>query len=254
MRAGPTSRWASSGRGREYGAAIQLHGDGGRRACLWEAAFWARSHSRPTDAEKWQGYPGTIKDLGDWAFCEGINRFVFHRYALQPWTPDRAPGMSMGPWGLHYERTETWWEQSKAWHEYLARCQFLLRQGLFVADLCLLSPEGSPQTIDRQKAFLSHTPGTEGQPLDRPGHDFDGCPPEVVLTRMSVKDGRLVLPDGMSYRMLVLPRSETMTPRLLRKIKELVRAGATVVGQSAGEVAWAERLSWMRHGTEGPRL
>ena len=182
------------------------------------------------DQEKWLGHPGGIKELGDWAFCEGINRFVFHRYAMQPWPGDARPGMSMGPWGLHYERTQTWWEQSKGWHEYLARCQFLLQQGLFVADICLLSPEGSPQTIDRQKAFISHAAGTEGQPLERPGHNFDTCPPEVVLTRMSVKDGQLVLPDGMSYRMLALPRSETMTPQLLRKIMDLVRAGATVAG------------------------
>ena len=182
------------------------------------------------DQERWLGHPGGIKELGDWAFCEGINRFVFHRYAMQPWPGDARPGMSMGPWGLHYERTQTWWEQSRAWHEYLARCQFLLQQGLFVADICLLSPEGSPQTIDRQKAFISHAACTEGQPLERPGHNFDTCPPEVVLTRMSVKDGKLVLPDGMSYRMLALPRSETMTPQLLRKIKDLVRAGATVAG------------------------
>ena len=172
-----------------------------------------------TDAEKWLGHPGSIKALGDWAFCEGINRFVFHRYALQPWT-DARPGMSMGPWGLHYERTQTWWEQSRAWHEYLARCQFLLQQGLFVADLCFLAPEMSPQRFK--------SPVKSG--LDRPGYNFDGCPPEVVLTRMTVKDGRLVLPDGMSYRLLVLPRVPAMTPALLRKIKDLVAEGATVVG------------------------
>jgi hypothetical protein len=179
--------------------------------------------------EKWQGHPANIKDLGDWAFCEGINRFVFHRYALQPWGNVR-PGMSMGPWGLHYERTQTWWEQSKAWHEYLARCQYLLQQGLFTADICMLSPEGSPQTLSSQRAFQSPASGEPEHPLERPGYNFDTCPPEVVLTRMSVKDGRLVLPDGMSYRVLVLPRVETMTPRLLRKIKELVEAGATVMG------------------------
>jgi hypothetical protein len=174
-----------------------------------------------TDAEKWQAHPGSIKAMGDWAFCEGINRFVFHRYALQPWTdPDRPPGMSMGPWGLHYERTQTWWEQSKAWHEYLARCQFMLQQGLFVADLCFLGPETSPQRFK--------SPVKSGH--DRPGYNFDGCPPEVVLTRMKVKNGRLVLPDGMSYRMLVLPRVPTMTPPLLRKIRDLVKDGATVVG------------------------
>ena len=45
----------------------------------------------------------------------------------------------MGPWGLHYERTQTWWEQSLPWHQYLARCQYLLQQGLFVADICYLA-------------------------------------------------------------------------------------------------------------------
>lgn len=176
-----------------------------------------------TDGEKWLHHPASIKALGDWAFCEGINRFVFHRYALQPWLKVE-PGMSMGPWGLHYERTQTWWEQSSAWHEYLARCQFLLRQGLFVADICYLQPEGSPQR------FTLTLPGNSANTPDRPQYNFDGCTPEVVLTRMKVKDGKLVLPDGMSYQVLVLPEVETMTPRLLRKIEELVKAGATVVG------------------------
>ncbi len=123
--------------------------------------------------------------------------------------------MTMGPWGIHYERTETWWEQTRPWHEYLARCNHLLRQGLFVADLCRLQTEGSPSSM---------------LPPQPTAYDYDGCSPEVLLTRMSVRDGRLVLPDGMSYRLLALPPSETMTPALLEKIKELVEAGATVVG------------------------
>jgi hypothetical protein len=65
---------------------------------------------------------------------------------------------------------------------------------------------------------------------ERPGYNFDLCPAEVVLTRMSVKNGRLTLPDGMGYRMLVLPQVETMTPKLLRKIRDLVKAGATIIG------------------------
>ncbi len=173
-----------------------------------------------TDRERWLGHPFAMKGFGDWAFCEGINRFIVHRYALQPWTqPDRLPGMSMGPWGQHYERTETWWRQSRAWHEYVARCQYLLQQGLFVADICYLAPEMSPQHW--------RPPGAT---LDRKGYNFDGCPAEVVLGRMSVKNGRLVLPDGMSYRLLALPKSQTMTPRLLARIKDMVKAGATVVG------------------------
>ena len=134
------------------------------------------------DHEKWQGYPADIKDLGDWAFCEGINRFVFHRYAIQPW-PDRRPGMSMGPWGLHYERTETWWDHSQPWHEYLARCQFLLRQGLFVADVCYLQPEGAPRRF---------TP-----------YDSDSGVPEVVSPKVDVS---IAMIGGPATTSMAAPR------------------------------------------------
>ncbi|HVV70243.1 MAG TPA: glycosyl hydrolase [Verrucomicrobiae bacterium] len=167
------------------------------------------------DKERWREYPGSLKALGDQAFCEGINRFVFHRYALQPWSADVRPGMMMGPWGQHYERTETWWDQSPAWHQYLARCQYLLRQGHFVADLCYLQDENPPHGVGQHR---------------RAGYDYDECGAEVVLNRMSVKDGLLVLPDGMHYRLLVLPDTSTMTPALLRKITDLVGAGATILG------------------------
>lgn len=139
---------------------------------------------------------------------------MFHRYALQPWA-DVRPGMTMGPWGVHYERTQTWWDWTMPWHDYLARCQLMLRQGRFVADICYLQAEAPPQ------GFHDHP---------RAGYHWDECSAEVVLTRMTVRDGRLVLPDDMSYRLLVLPESPTMTPALLGKIKDLVEAGATVVG------------------------
>jgi hypothetical protein len=164
--------------------------------------------------ERWTQHPATIKALGDRAFSEGINRFVFHRYALQPWA-DVRPGMTMGPWGIHYERTETWWDWTTPWHEYLARCQYLLRRGRFVADLCYLQAEAPPQ------GFRDHP---------RKGYGWDECPADVVLNRMSISGGRLELPDGMSYRLLVLPETDAMTPALLGKIKQLVEAGATVVG------------------------
>ncbi|MCX6564046.1 MAG: glycosyl hydrolase [Candidatus Aminicenantes bacterium] len=164
--------------------------------------------------EKWLEHPASIKELGDHAFCDGVNRFVFHRYALQPWL-DRRPGMTMGPWGLHYERTQTWWELTPGWHEYLARCQFMLRQGQFAADICYLQPEAPPQS------FSEHP---------RRGYDWDEACAEVVMERMTVKDGRLVLPGGMSYRVLALPDSAAMTPGLLAKVVSLVKDGATVVG------------------------
>ncbi len=175
------------------------------------------------DGERWRADPASLKTLGDWAFCDGINRFVFHRYAHQPWL-DRWPGMTMGPYGIHYERTQTWWEMSKAWIDYLSRCQFLLQQGLSVADVGFLKPEASPQV------FRPPASATRGNPPERLGYNFDGLTPEALLSRISVKDGRLMLPDGMSYRVLVLPEMPAMTPALLRKIKELVTAGATVIG------------------------
>ncbi len=175
-----------------------------------------------SDQEKWQSHPATIKTMNDWAFAEGINRIVFHRYAVQPWVKGVEPGMAMGPWGLHYERTQTWWEMTKPWHDYLARSQHLLRQGLFVADILYLQPEGSPRRFDRP-------PETELATDIRNGYNFDGCSPDVILNRVKVKDGRLVLPDGMNYRVLVLPDSQTMTLKLLKKIKELSDAGATII-------------------------
>ena len=170
------------------------------------------------DNEQWKFHPATVKALGDYEFSQGINRFVIHRYAHQPYL-DRFPGATMGPWGLHYERTQTWWEMSGAWHEYLSRCQFLLRQGMFVADLCCLRPQLPDQT------YFTPAPAVPA------GYKYDECSAEALIARMSVKDGRLVLPDGMSYRLLELPENVTlMTPALVRKIKELVAAGAAVSG------------------------
>ena len=130
----------------------------------------------------------------------------------------------MGIYGIHFERTQTWWELSRAWITYLSRCQFLLQQGLSVADLCYLAPEASPQV------FRPSGKDDDSHVTELAGYKRDGCTPEAFLNRMSVKDGSLTLPDGMSYRALVLPRVPSMTPRLLRKIRMLVEGGATVIG------------------------
>jgi hypothetical protein len=184
-------------------------------------------------SEKWLGHPAVVKDIGDWTFCEGINRFVFHRYAMQPWTnPHYSPGMSMGPWGLHYERTQTWWNLSKPWHDYVARCCFMLRQGNFVADVCYLQAEGAPCRFSSPDTRPSRK---NGYPPARPGYNYDGCPAELVLERMEFENGFLTLPGGMKYRILVLPDSPTMTPQLLGKIKKLVEAGALVIGPKPGK-------------------
>ena len=157
------------------------------------------------DKERWQFHPGHLKALGDWAFCAGVNRIVFHRYAHQPWL-DRAPGMTMGPYGVHWERTQTWWEMVPAYHKYLARCQTLLRQGEAVADILYLTPEGAPQVFRPPKSAV------RGNPPDHLEYNFDACSPETLLARATVKRGQIVFPGGTSYRLLALPEVETMTP------------------------------------------
>ncbi|MEN6424696.1 MAG: glycosyl hydrolase [Phycisphaerales bacterium] len=177
------------------------------------------------DKEAWRLHPGAMKRQADWAFCMGINRFVFHRYAHQPWL-DRRPGMTMGPYGVHYERTQTWWPMVGAWHQYLARCQAMLQRGRTVADICYLAPEGAPHVFRPPASALQGS----GPVPDRKGYNFDGCAPETLLAGAKVRNRQVVLPSGAAYRVLVLPGMETMTPRLVEKIRDLVRAGATVIG------------------------
>jgi hypothetical protein len=177
--------------------------------------------------ERGHQHPASMKSLGDWAFCQGINKFVIHRYQAQPWL-DRFPGMTMGTnggYGVHWERTQTWWDFVPAFHDYLSRCSQMLRRGLFVADILYLTPEGAPSVFFPPRSALR--PGVFA---DRRNYNFDGCAPETLITRASVKDGRIVFPDGMSYQILVLPRFQTMTPRVLEKVVQLVENGATVLG------------------------
>ena len=178
----------------------------------------AESFTAGTGDAKWMKAPFDHKLLGDLNFCRGINRYVFHRYAMQPWK-DRFPGMTMGPWGTNFERTNTWWNVAGPWMQYISRCQTLLQSGLFRADVLYYYGEGAPVTI------------TGREPKLPAGYDFDACDTGALFTRASVKEGRIVLPDGMSYSVLMLPPGERLTPAVLRRIGELAKAGATVIGE-----------------------
>jgi hypothetical protein len=166
---------------------------------------------------KWTNTPASLKGVGDLMYTAGINRYIIHRYAHQPWT-GVEPGMTMGQWGTHFERTTTWWEQGAAWLAYLARCQSLLQQGTFVADVLYFVGESSPNGYALRPE------------LKAAGYDYDMCGTDVLLERASVKGNRIVLPSGMSYRVLVLPDTPYMTPRLARKVRDMVKDGATVIG------------------------
>lgn len=163
--------------------------------------------------------PYAMKQVGDYWLAQGINRIVFHTSAHQPF--DSKPGNTMV--GTHVHRNITWAEQARPFMDYLARDCHMLQQGLFVADLAYLLAEGAPSTMPIWGA------GT--QPAPPAGYDHDFINTDVLLNRMSCgPGGGLVLPDGMSYRLLVLPDSEAMRPEVLRRLHELVLAGATILG------------------------
>jgi hypothetical protein len=167
---------------------------------------------------RWLEYPYALKPVGDLAFSLGLNQMFFHRFAHQP-HPTAVPGMTMGPWGIHFDRTATWFAQSGVWLDYLARCQFLLRQGKFVADVLYFTGEGSPQM---SKLLQPELPA---------GYNFDAADAEVLLGRARIQNGRIVLPDGANYRLLALPNDlRGMTPLLLRRLSALVGQGMILAG------------------------
>ncbi|MHC4177393.1 MAG: glycosyl hydrolase, partial [Planctomycetota bacterium] len=187
-------------------------------SCI-ESASIAHTMGRPivsaeaftaSGAEKWQQYPWSMKNQGDWAFCMGVNRFVYHTFAHKPLGDEYRPGMAMGPYGVHWDRGQTWWPMVKDYHRYVTRCSHLLRQGVTVSDILYLTPEGAPHVFRPPLSALNGS----GPLADKKGYGFDGCSPNILMARAEVKDGRIVFPGGTSYRLLVLPRFETMTPRL----------------------------------------
>ncbi len=176
-------------------------------------------------SEAWKQYPGAMKNQGDWAFAAGINRLVFHTFQHQSLADTLRPGMTMGPYGVHWDRSQTWWPLVGGYHRYVSRCQFMLQQGRPVADVLYLTPEGAPHV------FLPPPTATAGDAFmpDRRGYNFDGCSPGQLYAAR-VEKGQIVFPGGARYRLLVLPASPTMTPALLGKVRQLIRDGAAVVG------------------------
>jgi hypothetical protein len=212
--------------------------------------FWVQCPHRPTEASRFlmkaaasaahtygkriacgegftsQGVPywsevpwSLLKPAFDHEACAGLNLVYFHYFACSP-AAMGVPGQVYCA-GTHFNPNITWANQAHAFVAYLNRCQFLLQQGRFVADVCYYSGDNVPNLVGRKQADPAGV---------LPGCDYDVFDEEVLLNRMSVKDGRIVLPDGMSYRVMVLPKLRTMSLAALRKIHALVEAGAVVTG------------------------
>ena len=160
-----------------------------------------------------------LKPSFDQALCEGLNLLVWHAFTCSP-AEMGIPGQQYFA-GTHFNPNTTWWSKATAFLAYIDRCQFLLQQGLFVADACYYYGDHVPNFAQLKRSDPARV---------LPGYDYDVATEEVLLTRMTVRGGRIVLPDGISYRVLVLPDRSGISLPVLRKLKELVKAGATVIG------------------------
>ncbi len=173
-----------------------------------------------TSWRHWRDGPYYLKLLADQAFIDGLNHITFHT-APHAGEETGLPGFAYHA-GTHMGPNLVWWPMVGPFIDYLSRTSFLLQEGLPVADVVFYQGAGAP-------AF--HPLAVDLDPAIRPaGYDYDVVDVRVLTGSMSVRDGRIVLPHGVSYALLVLPDEESIDPAALHKIRELVRDGATVVG------------------------
>jgi len=171
-------------------------------------------------AAAWSYSPEILKPTADLELASGLNRFVIHCSVHQP-TDDKIPGLGLGPFGQWFTRHETWAEEAKPWTTYLARSSYLLQQGKFVADVVYYYGEDNNIT----SLFGKKLPDVPG------GYNYDFINPDALINLLSVKDGKLVTPSGMSYHLLVLDSNAVrMSLPVLKKIEKLVKEGATISG------------------------
>jgi hypothetical protein len=200
------------------------------KADLEEAASAAHIYGKPLAAaealtvaagnDPWSFSPAMLKPVADEIFARGINRILIHEAHLQPLV-DKKPGLTMAIFGQFFNRNETWAEDAKPWIDYLARTSYLLQQGRYVADVAYFYGEERNLTELFRERFNNDVPA---------GYRYDYINPEALLTRIAVADNRIVTPSGMSYRVLYVPSHVTRyTLPALRKVRDLVSAGATIV-------------------------
>lgn len=166
--------------------------------------------------ERWE----MLKEVANVNFVEGVTHLVFHTYTHNPQVAFLAPGTSMGSGiGTPFLRGQTWWKHMPEFTSYLSRCSYLLERGKPVSDvLWYLGDE------------ISHKPD-QNAPFPE-GFKYDYCNPDVLLNRLSVRDGNLVTPEGISYRVLWMPETRRMLPETLEKLYSLIREGAVVIGNA----------------------
>ncbi len=162
----------------------------------------AESFTSSAAARGWTQDFWSYKGRGDEAYAAGVNNVVYHRWAHQPWTnPPRLPGMTMGPWGTTFERTQTWWPFVRPWIRYQTRCQHLLQEGRPVKDILFFSGSTQPNSggWNSTSAQPSGDDPLIGMQLRYGVSSLCGS----MLRRLSVEGGRLVAPSGVSYSVMI---------------------------------------------------
>ncbi|MFA3792001.1 glycosyl hydrolase [Aliiglaciecola sp. SL4] len=187
------------------------------------------------NAVNWKGHPYYYKHHGDHMWARGINETMFHRFAHQP-NNHIKPGMTMDSIGSHFDRTQTWWDNGGVeWFKYLARGSYLLQQGVPDADFLIHVGDVAPVRGNSSATVPA-------------GFGFDLTNSDVLLNRISVKNGYLVLPEGTRYKALYLSKSNYLHAKTLKRIQALVAAGATVIGNKPKEVIgyseWPEKAEF----------
>lgn len=206
--------WDEPIKSRRYenrGAASAAHIYGKKN--VWAESFTSGSW---TSNKAFSAYPKTLKKIADWSFSEGVNSTLLHVYIQQPYE-DIYPGVDAW-FGTEFNRKNTWFDQMDLFTLYLKRCNFMLQQGLNVADVAYYIGEDTPKMTGVRQPEIPH------------GYSYDYINAEVILRDLCVRDGMLTLPHGTAYRILVLPPQETMRPEVLTKIEQLIADGAVVLG------------------------
>lgn len=172
------------------------------------------------EANRWLNHPEYYKPQADTDLAAGVNQITHHLFTHQPWTT-LQPGMTLNYWGVHYERTQTWWHETPTWNRYLSTVQSVLEQGQPVFDILHLLGDDSSTKSDTH--FIDN--------LLPKGHDFEFISSHGLLNQLSVnEDKKLTYATGRQYSILNLADDVSMRPEVLAKIEQLLAAGATVVG------------------------
>lgn len=172
----------------------------------------------------WREHPASIKNQSDWALSLGVTKFMFHTFQHQCLPDSLRPGMTMGLYGVHWDRNQTWWPYVGEFHKYLSRCQSILQLGISVNDVLFVSPEEAPFVFKSPRTFV-----TDSILPDKKGYGFDVCPPSLLKTAV-VNNSEIVFPSGTRYKVIVISDFRTMTVGLLKTLERLVKNGARLIG------------------------